>query len=264
MQMILNHKGAIEFLVESADYIGFNRFTILNLHGFLAENLLANPDAAGRLRRIPVVIGQSKYIPLEIPQLIEECFEQILATAEAIEDPFEQSFFILVHLPYLQPFDDANKRVSRIAANIPFVKNNFSPLSFSGVADELYIRGLLGVYELNRVELLRDVFVEAYKRSAEQYTAVRQSLGEPDLFRLRHSKPIKQTVGDVVKGNLDRNAAREYVIDAASHEISNENERAKFTRLVETEIYSIHEGNFARYGITPGEFLQWQSTWKST
>lgn len=49
-QMILNHKAAIELLVDQADEIGFNRYTILNLHALLAENLLADPQAGGRLR----------------------------------------------------------------------------------------------------------------------------------------------------------------------------------------------------------------------
>ena len=127
-QMILNHKDAIEFLVGSAEDVGFNRYTILNLHALLANNLLADPTAPGRLRRIAVGIEKSAFHPLEIPQLIEECFDQILATAAAIEDPFEQSFFIMVQLPYLQPFDDVNKRVSRLSANIPLIKGNFSPL----------------------------------------------------------------------------------------------------------------------------------------
>jgi hypothetical protein len=69
-QMILNHKDAIEFLVGTAEEIGFNRYTILNLHGLLANNLLANPDAAGRLRHIAVGIERSVFHPLEVPQLI--------------------------------------------------------------------------------------------------------------------------------------------------------------------------------------------------
>ena len=60
-QMILNHKDAIEFLVNNADEIGFNRFTIRNLHGVLANNLLPDPQAAGRLRQIEVEIGQSAF-----------------------------------------------------------------------------------------------------------------------------------------------------------------------------------------------------------
>lgn len=112
-----------------------------------------------RLRRIAVGIEKSAFHPLEVPQLIEECFNQLLATAQAIHDPFEQSFFAMVHLPYLQPFDDVNKRVSRLAANIPFIKANLSPLAFTDVPRSTYTNAILGVYELNKVDLLKDVFI---------------------------------------------------------------------------------------------------------
>lgn len=68
--MILNHKAAIEFIVDNAAEIGFNRYTITNLHGLLSDNLMDEPSASGRLQSIPVDIGQSVYIPLVIPQLI--------------------------------------------------------------------------------------------------------------------------------------------------------------------------------------------------
>ena len=136
--MILNHKAAIEFLVQSAEEIAFNRYTILNLHALLAENLLPDPMAAGRVRQIPVGIGRSVYHPLDVPQLIEECLDEILVKAEAITDPFEQAFFVMVQLPYLQPFEDVNKRVSRLAANIPLFRRNLSPISFVDVPDETY------------------------------------------------------------------------------------------------------------------------------
>src|SRR5205807_10078844 len=132
----------------------------------LSNNLLADPRASGRLRTIPVAIRKTTYHPLEVPQLIEECFDQILDTAAAISDPFEQSFFAMVHLPYLQPFEDVNKRVSRLAANIPFIRQNLSPLSFVEVPKRIYVDAMLAVYELNRTELLRDVYKWAYQRSA--------------------------------------------------------------------------------------------------
>ena len=93
-----------------------------------------------------------------VPQLIVECFDRILATASAIADPFERAFFAMVQLPCLQPFEDVNKRVSRLAANIPLIRHNLSPLSFADVPRDLYTEAILGVYELNRTELLRDVF----------------------------------------------------------------------------------------------------------
>ena len=152
-QMVLNHKAAIEFLVDAADEMGFDRRTILNLHALLSDNLLGNPAASGRLRTTPVSIGLSVYEPLAVPQLIGELFNKILSTASAISDPYEQAFFILVQLPYLQPFEDVNKRVSRLAANIPLIQHNLCPLSFLDVPEDQYINGLLGVYELNRFEL---------------------------------------------------------------------------------------------------------------
>ncbi len=100
-QMILNHKVAIEILVENAEHIGFNRHTILNLHPALADNLLPDPDAPGRLRHIAVAIEGSVFCPLEVPHLIEECFDEILAMASLIRDPFEQALFALVQLPNL-------------------------------------------------------------------------------------------------------------------------------------------------------------------
>lgn len=259
-QMILNHKDAIEFLVGTAEEIGFNRYTILNLHALLANNLLADPDAPGRLRRIGVGIERSVFHPLEVPQLIEECFNQILASAAAITDPFEQAFFVMVQLPYLQPFDDVNKRVSRLAANIPLIKGNLSPLSFEGVPRDAYTDAVLGVYELNRVELLRDLFIRAYERSAARYAAVRQSLGEPDPFRLRHRAALREVVGAIIRERMDKKQAIAHVSEWTQGHID-PGERERFKETAEGELVSLHEGNFARYQIRPSEFAAWQKAW---
>ena len=259
-QMILNHKDAVEFLVNNAADIGFNRYTILNLHGILANNLLADERAAGRLRHIAVGIDGSVYHPPETPHLIEECFDQLLATAAAITDPFEQSLFVMVQLPYLQPFDDVNKRVSRMAANIPFIKANLSPLSFTDVPRDLYTHSILGVYELNRIELLSDVFTWAYERSAARYAAVRQSLGEPDPFRLRYREALRTVVADIVRGRMDRKAAATHVEAWAVQNVE-ESDRGTFREVAETELLGLHEGNFARYTIRPGEFAAWREVW---
>jgi hypothetical protein len=259
-QMIVNHKDAIEFLVNEAEEIGFNRYTILNLHGILAQNLLPDPSAPGRLRQMGVGIGKSTFHPLELPQLIEECFNQVLDTAAAIKDPFEQALFAMVQLPYLQPFDDVNKRVSRLSANIPFIKRNLSPLSFIDVPRSLYMDAILGVYELNEVDLLRDVFIWAYERSAARYAAVRQSLGEPDPFRFKHKAALRQIVGDVVRGRMDRKAAAAYIASWVEKNLP-EADREKFRDMAEAELLSLHEGNFARYQIRPSEFEAWQKVW---
>lgn len=259
-QMILNHKDAIEFLVNAADEIGFNRYTILNLHALLANNLLADPAAAGRLRYIAFGIERSVFHPLEVPQLIEAAFEQVLATAAAIGDPFEQAFFVMVQLPYLQPFDDVNKRVSRLAANIPLIKRNLSPLSFTDIPQQAYTDAVLGVYELNRIDLLKDVFLWAYERSAARYAAMRQSLGEPDPFRLQYRSQLREIILQLVRSRVGRSEAATRIADWPAQSIAQE-DRQRFNELVEDELTSLHEGNFARYQIRPSEFAAWKKEW---
>ena len=260
-QMILNHKAAIELLVEQADEVGFNRYTILNLHALLSDNLLIDPMAGGRLRHIPVEIEGTVYHPLEVPQLVEECFDKILNTAAAILDPFEQAFFVLVHFAYLQSFEDVNKRVSRLAANIPLIRKNLCPLSFVDVPARAYVDGVLAIYELNRVDLLRDVFVWAYERSCARYSAVQQSLGAPDPFRLRYRALISEAITEVVLTGLDRESATALARRYASERVSAV-DQARFVEIVETEIMSLHEGNIARYRIRPSQYHAWKQGWR--
>ena len=259
-QMILNHKDAIELLVAEAHGIGFNRHTILNLHAMLANNLLPDSDAPGRLRQMVVGIAGSVFHPLEVPQVIEECFDRILASAHAIGDPFEQAFFVMVQIPYLQPFDDVNKRVSRLSANIPLIKANLSPLSFQDVPNDLYTQAVLGVYELRKIELLKDVFIWAYGRSAARYIAVRQSLGEPDPMKLRYRDELREIIAGVVLGTMGRKDAIVHIAEWANDHIAAD-DREAFREMAETELMSLHEGNFARYRIRPSEYRAWKEVW---
>ncbi|MBX3749599.1 MAG: Fic family protein [Opitutaceae bacterium] len=260
-QMILNHRAAIELLAEQAAEIGFNRYTLCNLHALLSDNLLPDPAGGGRLRTHAVAIAGSVFHPLEVPSAIEECFDQILLTAAAIEDAFEQAFFAMVHLPYLQPFEDVNKRVSRLAANIPLVQRNLGPLSFVDVPQSDYMQAILGVYELRRVDYLRDVFEWAYERSCVRYAAVRQSIGEPDPFRLRHRERLGQVIAAVVAGGLDKKAAAA-LVQREAIQIPDVSQQQRFAILAETELTSLHPGNFARYRLSPAQFAAWQRQWR--
>lgn len=262
-QMILNHKDAIEFLVGSVDEIDFNPYTFLNLHALLSNNLLADPTAAGRLRYIAVGIEKSAFHPLEVPQLIDECFNTILSKAAAIDNPFEQAFFVMVHIPYLQPFDDVNKRVSRLAANIPLIRGNLAPFSFTDVPQRAYTEAILGVYELNDTTLLKDVFLWAYERSAAQYAAVRQSLGEPDPFRLKYRAELRDTVAQIIRAKIPRKGVSDEISQLAEKAVEPE-DRDTFAAVVEEELLSLHSGNFARYQVRPSEFSAWQEAWVET
>lgn len=258
-QMILNHKVAIEYLVRDAEKLAVDGESIVALHALLSDGLLADPMACGRLRNRAVEIGGSVYLPVALPQRIEQLFGIVLGTAAEIEDPFEQAFFLMVHLPYLQPFEDVNKRVSRLAANIPLIKRNLSPLSFIDLPERAYVEALLGVYEMNRIELLRDVFVWAYERSCQQYVAVKSQLVPPDTFRLRYRTALADAVRGIVRGGQPpaEEAVRQWMPRSV---VSDDQDR--FVRLVLEEFKSVHSGNAVRFGLRPLEFEAWRQRYR--
>lgn len=255
-QMILNHKAAIEMLIENADEVGFDAFTFQNLHAVLSQDLMRDPQSSGRLRRRSVEISGTVFHPAALPQVIEDGFEQLLNKAAAIPDPFEQAFFLMVQLPYLQPFEDVNKRVSRIGANISLFKNNLCPLSFIDVPERAYVEGTLGVYELNEVDLLRDVFVWAYERSCQRYLAITQTMVEPDPLKIKYREALIQAVQAVVKGLLQ--PTPEVMAKVASGIVSGA-DQAAFMLMLTDALRQLHEGSIARYRLRRSEYAAWQA-----
>lgn len=264
-QMILNHKSAIELLVDCAGAddadakatgkAGLSRYLLMNLHSALAENLLPNPADEGRIRQHAVDIGKSVYRPLSTQQQIDETLDEVLTKLNQITDPFEQSFFVMVHLPYLQPFADINKRSSRLAANLPLFRANLCPLTFLGVPEAAYSHANLGVYELTRVELLRDLYLWAYERSTQEYQAIQQDLAEPDPTRLAYRDLIKQALREVVQQPQTDPLE---VIERALAPVP-QADRADLQALLVQELQRIHEGVLARYGLRPSELVAWKA-----
>ena len=228
---------------------------MIALHALLSDCLLPDAAAGGRVRRRAVEISGSVYLPLALPQRLEELLDVVMRTAAEIEDPFEQCFFLMVHLPYLEPFEDVNKRTSRLAANIPLARHNLAPLSFVDVpAAQAYTDGVLGVYETTRVDLLRDVFVWAYERSCQLYTAVKQQLVPPDTFRLRHRAQLAQAIQAIVRGGsaTDDRSLRRAIPAGIARE-----DRDRFMALLRSEFETLHAGNAVRFGLQPLEFQAW-------
>lgn len=259
-QMIRNHKDAIEFLVENAEDVGFTRHTLLNLHGLLANNLLPDPMSVGRLRMIPVGISGSTYFPLDDPHRIEAYFQLTLRKIEEIENPFEQAFMTLLFLPYLQPFDDVNKRVSRMAANIPFIKKNLIPISFIEVPEDAYSKALVGFYERDDASMMKDLFIWAYGRSAQHYASVRQQLGAPDPFRMKYRDALQVVVRELVTQPVSRKEIGKFIKAWASSHVPID-DQIRFRDVAEIEVISLHEGNYARYRVRHSEFISWKAMW---
>lgn len=257
-QMILNHKAAIEYIIESADEDNISSQQIRSIHALLSENLLGDPGASGRIRQIAVAIGGTTYLPLDNQHVLKECFEVFIGKLNLIQDPFEQSLFALVQLSYMQAFEDVNKRTSRLVANIPLIKKNLRPLSFADVENEAYVKALLGVYEKNDASLFRDLYLWAYTRSAQRYSAIQQSMGEPNLLKMKYRAEIHEIIHTMI---LEKTPGPQMVyrirnLLEAKH--LPEADSAELFNLIETEIVSLHDGNIARFKIRPSEFEAWK------
>ena len=259
--MIMNHKEAILFLVENAQDIEPSPFTIYNLHHLLSQDLLANPAACGNIRTLRVEIGKSSYTPLDNPHQLKECFELLLLKARRIEDPFEQSFFLLIHLSYLQAFEDVNKRTARLTCNIPLIKSNLCPLSFTGVPTDDYLAALLMIYELNNYGPMLDVFHWAYLRSCEHYDVVKDSLGEIDPFRIEYRQQRKYVMGQVILNGLHGKELERHIKNyCRDNNISNAD---IFTAMALADLSNLHEGAIVGLGITKNQFEDWKNKSKN-
>lgn len=247
--MILNHKEAIQYVVDNLAAITISRPDLLSIHALLSDGLLADPAMAGRLRRMAVGISYSSYRPLADRVAIEEEFDILVQKAAAIADPFEQSFFLLVHIAYLQAFEDVNKRTSRIVANIPLLKADLAPLSFMTMNDADYIDGLIGAYELNNVALLRDAYIDAYLASAENYRVLRAELESPEKAALAYRDFVRAAVRCCV---LEWKAFRSEAVLAMAVEAGiPEADREPVVNYVGQEFRGLHEGNVIRYRLRP-------------
>lgn len=257
-QMILNHKGAIEYIIESAAEEKITSHEVCSIHALLSENLLGDPSASGRIRQIAVGVGGTNYMPLENPHILKECFQSFIEKLNLIKDPFEQSFFALVQLSYMQAFEDVNKRTARLVANIPLIKKNLRPLSFMDVDQGVYVKSLLGVYEKNDVNLFRDLYLWAYTRSAQRYSAIQQAMGEPNLLKLKHRSAIQEIIRTILLEKVSGPQVVHRIQNLLAEQKLPETESAELFKIIETEILSLHDGNIARFKIRPSEFQEWK------
>ncbi len=122
-------------------------------------------------------------------------------------------------------------------------------------------RAILGLYEMTRVELLRDLYLWAYERSSQEYLTIKQDLAEPDPSRLAYRDLIKQTIRAVVQ---QPGADALGLIEQAVAQRVEPAERANLHALLVEELRRLHEGVLARYGLRPSELALWKAAQSSS
>ena len=252
--MILNHKEAIAYLVRNVDNLQADEDTIRTLHYLLADSLVA-PELAGQIRDDSIRVSGTTYAPFEGERLTRLLL-RLLQKAQAITDPFEQSFFLLVHISYLQAFIDVNKRTARLASIIPLIKGDFVPQSFVEMDADSYLKATIAVYELNEVGPLADVYAWSYQRSCQRYDTSAQAVGFDEVAALYRSQR-RALVADLVRAKVPLDEAAGWITANVPADVEPQH-REKFIADVAAELRNLDVSRIGGLGITRQEFEAWQ------
>ncbi len=156
-QMILNHKNAIAFIIEQSslftDKISFA--TVEELHKIVVYNL----GIAHGIRKKPVGISASNYRPIENPHQLKESALDVLSVINQITNPFVRALLTLSLIPYLQAFDDGNKRLGRMLANAILIHSVGRGFSLRKTDAKELALAYLAFYEFNSIRALSKIFI---------------------------------------------------------------------------------------------------------
>ncbi|MCB1110441.1 MAG: Fic family protein [Chlamydiia bacterium] len=252
--MILNHKEAIRFLVDSAPRLEVTNQTICTVHYLLSDGLIETAYS-GKIRDHGVRIGGSTYIPIENPKRLEFQLTQVTEKASLIEDPFEQSLFLLVHLSYLQAFTDVNKRAARLCANIPLIKNNLVPLSFNDVKTEDYTSAIIAIYEYQDTNPLLDLYQFSYQRACVMYDSTIEAISF-DEVRVRYRQQRWELIREVITQKMAGKELQDYIKSYALKNIKDEDGEAFCEDALE-DLEEMDQARIAGLGVTPQQLKAW-------
>lgn len=122
------------------------------------------------------------------------------------------------------------------------------------------VEGTLGVYELENVSLLRDVFVWAYERSCQRYMAIRETVAEPDPLRQRYRETLITVVAEIVRNQQHPDTA---VVRAVAATLVPQEDLEPIVELTLADLRNLHEGNVSRYRLRLSEYRAWQALQKA-
>ena len=164
--MLLNHKDALDFILDNPDYL--KEFTVRRLediHSILTKEL----GVGNGIRKRRVGITGTNYRPLDNEFQIREALEDTCKLINAKEDVFEKALLALVLLSYIQAFTDGNKRTARISSNAILLAWGFCPISFRTVDSVDYKKAMLMFYEQNNIVAFKQIFIEQYEFAVKNY-----------------------------------------------------------------------------------------------
>jgi Fic/DOC family/Penicillinase repressor len=164
--MLLNHKDAINFIVDHKDYVSpLSVRGIEDIHSILVKDL--GVDRNIRQRRVG--ISGTNYRPLDNEHQIREALDMMCELINSKPGVFEKALLALVILSYIQAFVDGNKRTARIISNAILVAHDHCPISFRTVDPVEYKKAMLVFYEQNNINPVKAMFIAQYQFAVDTY-----------------------------------------------------------------------------------------------
>lgn len=165
-QMILNHKKALSYILEKPDFFeNLSTRKIEDVHSLLTQGM----GVTKNIRSFRVGITGTLYSPLDNSFQISEALEQTCNLINTKKNILEKAFLALVLIAYIQPFEDGNKRTSRIISNALLLANGYCPISFRTVEPIDYRYAALFFYEQNNLAELKKIFIDQFEFSTANY-----------------------------------------------------------------------------------------------
>jgi Fic family protein len=164
--MLLNHKSAIDFIVENPDYLDPVEIRrIEDIHSILMKDL--GVDRNIRIRRVG--ISGTNYKPLDNEYQIREALQHMCNLVNSKKSVFEKSLLLLVLLSYIQAFNDGNKRTARIVSYASLVNYKYCPISFRTINSIEYKKAMIIFYEQNNISVLKNIFIQQFEFAVKTY-----------------------------------------------------------------------------------------------
>ncbi|MCR4322878.1 MAG: Fic family protein, partial [Candidatus Azambacteria bacterium] len=164
--MILNHKKTLDYIF--SNQIHFKTITIRKIEG-LHHLLTQDLSISKGLRKKAVGIVGTAYRPLDNEHQVREAIEKTTALINGFSDPFSKALAAILLTSYIQPFEDGNKRTSRLLGDAILLAHDVCPLSYRSIDEADYKKAIILFYEQNNARFFKELFVQQYKFAVENY-----------------------------------------------------------------------------------------------
>jgi Fic family protein len=164
--MLLNHKDALDFIIEHDDYL--NPLTVSkieDIHSILTKEMAVERN----LRKRRVGISGTNYKPLDNEFQILEALRNTCDVINEKDNVFEKALLALILISYIQPFMDGNKRTARIVSNALLMNYDYCPISFRTVDSIDYKKAMLLFYEQNNISNFKEIFINQFEFAVKTY-----------------------------------------------------------------------------------------------